>query len=181
MSDLYPFIHARGRALRLVVKVVGATGDVTWGAGWSVLKKPADFGILTPTGRGRVLAEQSAVTHAFGLAKVTPGTPARVVATSAEKGSGFTVTAKPVPGSTVRATMKVRGRGRIEAAAWPRNDRKRGLGRLNAGQIPLAADWKTFEVSWTLPADAVSADFSFFGWRDATLDFEVADFKLINE
>lgn len=181
MSDLYPFIHARGRALRLVVKVVGATGDVTWGAGWSVLKKPADFGILTPTGRGRVLAEQSAVTHVFGLAKVTPGTPARVVATSAEKGSGFTVTAKPVPGSTVRATMKVRGRGRIEAAAWPRNDRKRGLGRLNAGHIPLAADWKTFEVFWTLPADAVSADFSFFGWRDATLDFEVADFKLINE
>ena len=51
----------------------------------------------------------------------------------------------------------------------------------NAGQIPLAADWKTFEVFWTLPADAVSADFSFFGWRDATLDFEVADFKLINE
>ena len=43
------------------------------------------------------------------------------------------------------------------------------------------ADWKTFEVFWTLPADAVSADFSFFGWRDATLDFEVADFKLINE
>lgn len=177
MSDLYPLVYSPGRAVRLAL----AVSDARWGDGWMGIKKPSRFGILTPTGRGRLLAGPAAVRQAFGCAKVEPGVSAHVFATSAEKGSGFTVSAPFVPGSTVHATMKVRGRGRIEAAAWPQNDRRRSLGRLNAGSIALEKDWKTFDVAWTMPGDAVSASFSFFGWRNADLDFEVSDFRLVNE
>ena len=58
-----------------------------------------------------------------------------------------------------------------DIVGWAVKDSLDMIGPLEALQMAVR----------TLPADAVSADFSFFGWRDATLDFEVADFKLINE
>ena len=183
MSDLYPFIYSPGRALRFVIEAEGEGGaHAMWGEGWSAaIKTVSDFGTLHPSGGGRILVDQSSLTRAFGDARLVPGTVASVRATSDAKGAGFGVRAAFVPGSVVRMTCRMRGTGRVEAAAWVKNARGRHLARLNAGKLQLKDEWQTFTTQWVMPADAASGDVNVFSWRDGAAAFEVRDFRLVNE
>lgn len=182
MSDLYPFIHAPGRALRLCLRVAGERGGAAqWGAGWERIKKPAAFGVLVPSGGGRVLADQRDVARAFGDAAVAPGAVARVRATAAERGAGFGLRAAFAPGSAVRLSCELRGTGRVEAAAWVRDAEGRFLGRHNAGHLALEAGWKPFSAVWVMPGAASAGDFNVFSWRNGDAAFEVRNLRLVNE
>ena len=182
MSDLYPFIHAPGRAVRLALRVAGEKGGVAgWGAGWDRIKKPADFGRLVPSGGGRVLADQQAVSCVFGDATLSTGAVARVRATAATRAAGFSLRASFVPGSTVRLSCEMRGVGRVEAAAWARDVQGRSCGRHNAGSLPLGNGWKPFTAVWTMPREASAGDFKVFSWRNGEAAFEVRGLRLVNE
>lgn len=184
MGDLYPFVHAPGRMVRLIVRLEGGAGAdpvrAQWGDGWGRIKKPELFGSLRPSGGGRVLATQGDIRRAFGEGEVVPGDVARVRATGGRKGAGFTIHVRVEPGSTLRARGRVRGQATVLPSVWASAGR-RGAGRINAPRVSAGAEWTDFDVSWDLPPTADVADVVFFTWRDPGAAFEVREFRLVDE
>ena len=177
MSDLYPFVHSPGRQVRFAL----ATPNGGWGEGLGRIRAPRDFGTLCPSGRGKTLATQTDLKRAFGDATLTPGSPARVVATSNLKGAGASVRIRPVPGSRIRYTMRLRGNASPEIAVWLRSAAGKGLGRLNVTRVTLTDDWQDVTGEFLVSPDAASLDFVVFSWRNGDARFEIADVSLVNE
>ena len=188
MSDLYPFIHSPYRKLNVALVVTGAKGESRWGGGWEQVKKPAEFGELRPTGGGKTLATQGSFrSAACGEATIEAGETLKVRANGRTADVGPTVTVKFVPGSTVRATGRIRGNCHLSVSAWLRNGQNRKVGRFEAEAtknrrgLVTTADWQPFDCVWNLPAEASAGDFRLFAWSDPNAAFEIKDFKLVNE
>ena len=177
MSDLYPFVHSPGRQIRFAL----ATPDGGWGEGLGRIRAPRDFGTLCPSGHGKTLAVQQDITRPFGDATLTPGSPARVVATSNLKGAGAFVRVRPVPGSRLRYAMRMRGNASPEIAVWQRSVAGKSLGRVNVTRVSLTDEWQDVTGECLVSPDAASLDFVIFSWRNGDARFEIADFTIVNE
>jgi len=177
MSDLYPFVHSPGRQVRFAL----ATPDGGWGEGLGRIRAPRDFGTLCPSGHGKTLAVQQDITRPFGDASLTPGSPARVVATSNLKGAGAFVRVRPVPGSRLRYAMRMRGNASPEIAVWHRSIAGKSLGRVNVTRVSLTDEWQDVTGECLVSPDAASLDFVIFSWRNGDARFEIADFTIVNE
>jgi len=169
MSDLYPYIYAPNRELPCSLVLTGVKGTSTWGGGLGRIRKTAEFGRLHPSGGGAVVAQQKDFTVTKGT---SPGLQAKV---------------KFVPGSVVRLTGEIRGKGRVYVAAWLQGEKGRALGRLdgiglaNLRGIEPTADWQTVDIHWEMPSDALSANVRLFNWRDPEASFETRNLRLVNE
>ena len=175
MSDLYPFVRSPGRELRFSIAARGEAGGGSWGGGFGRIRRPSQFGMLRPTGKGKVLALQDAIRGRFGDAAVVPGEIASVRALSGKGPAGFSVTVSPLPGSVIRATALLRGAAKIEPVAWAD-----GV-RINAEKFELSPEWRRHEIRWDFPATAKKAMVALFSWRNGAAAFEVKDFKIVND
>jgi hypothetical protein len=177
MSDLYPFVHSPGRQIRFAL----ATPGGGWGEGLGRIRAPRDFGTLCPSGHGKTLAVQQDVKRPFGDATLTPGSPARVVATSNLKGAGAFVRVRPVPGSRIRYAMRLRGNASPEIAVWQKSAAGKGLGHVNLKRVNLTDDWQEVTGECLVSPDAAILDFVVFSWKNGDARFDIADFTLVNE
>jgi len=133
------------------------------------------------SGRGKTLAVQQDLKRPFGDATLTPGAPARVVATSNVKGAGAYVRVRPVPGSRIRYAMRMRGNASPEIAVWQKSAAGKSLGRVNLARVALTDKWQDVTGECLASPDAASLDFVVFSWRNGDAHFEIADFSLVNE
>ena len=189
MSDLYPFIPSPARTLNVLLIVHGGKGAAQWGDGWGRLKNPAEFGVLRPSGRGRLLVSQGDIRNSrCGVATITAGEVVRVKANGRIDDVGPSIGAKVVPGSRVRMTGSVRGNCSLTAAAWLQDAEGRKAGRVEPvrsggkrASLRVGPDWTPFDCLFEIPPNATEGSFRIYAWREGSAEFEIRDFKLVNE
>lgn len=185
MSDLYPFVHAPGKPLRVFIEARAGSGAIaTWGSGWGEVKRPNLFGRLLPSGGGQVLADTGRLCRPFqDAAMKNEGGMLSVEAKSGTRGAGASFVAAAQPGSRLTFTMKARGNATVNVTGWAFDSRvrKSSRERHDAGAYPLTSEWQELAGCLVLPPHADTVDFTVFSWRQPNARWEIKDFKLVND
>ena len=185
MSDLYPFVHAPGKPLRVFIAArAGSGAAATWGSGWGEVKRPSLFGRLLPSGGGQVLADTGRLCRPFqDAAMKNEGGTLSVEAKSGARGAGASFVTAAQPGSRLTFTMKARGNATVNVTGWSFDSRVRKSSRKrhDAGAYPLTPEWQELTGSLVLPPHADTVDFTVFSWRQPNARWEIKDFKLVND
>ena len=183
-GDMFPFAYSEGRGLGLSLRLVTDRGTHVWGDGWTKIIEPLKFGLLLPSGGGRVLARSADldIGRRFGEAEVTRKDGViHVKALSGRGNSGVSIPLEYVPGSRIAYSGRIRGKGRVIIGCWC-SDGKSGKTKRCDGASPAPSDdWIEFKGSIDVPPYSKSGNLNLFTWRAPDAEWELRDFTVVNE
>ena len=185
-GDLYPMAYSVGQKLAMSLILKTDRGAHVWGGGLGRLVEPGRFGLLLPSGGGKVLATTEAIDphRPFGDAELvrTEAGGIRVRATSDLRGAGISLPVAYLPGSRIAYRGKIRGTVKhVGVGCWCSFGPGAGTERRNGPQIAVSDAWTDFSGTIEVPAQSASGTLNVFSWRKPDACWEIKDFELVND